>query len=105
MDIKKYVVSNDPKMYEAWPDVVLTDGGKLICVFSECDHHGCRDNARIMITESTDRGRTWSNKYPLTEKTVDDDFFNCARISKLNDGTLAIVCDRVTYTHIQKMEV
>ena len=35
MDIKKYVVSNDPKMYEAWPDVVLTDGGKLICVFSE----------------------------------------------------------------------
>ncbi len=98
MEIKKYVVSNDPEMYEAWPDVVLTNGGKLICVFSECNHHGCRDDARIMITESTDRGRTWSKKRALTEKTVDDDFFNCARISKLNDGTLAIVCDRLTYT-------
>ena len=97
MEITKHIVSKDPEVYEAWPDVVLTDGGKLICVFSECAHHGDRTDARIMLTESTDRGRSWSKKRPLTEKTTKDDFFNCARISKLNDGTLAIVCDRVTY--------
>ncbi len=97
MVINKYSVSNDPEIYEAFPDVVLTNGGKLVCVFLECNHHGDRNNARVMITESHDRGRTWTKKRPLTEKTTNDDSFNCPRISKLNDGTLAVVCDRVTY--------
>ena len=66
--IQKFNVSRDDSIYEAWPDVVLTDGGKLICVFSECEHHKNREGARVMITESTDRGRTWSQKHPLTEK-------------------------------------
>ena len=32
MNIKKYTVSRDDNIYEAWPDIVLTDGGvyKLI---------------------------------------------------------------------------
>jgi sialidase-1 len=30
--IQKFNVSRDDSIYEAWPDVVLTDGGKLICV-------------------------------------------------------------------------
>ncbi len=95
MAIEKYVVSNDKSIYEAWPDVVLTDSGKLICVFSECEHHVDRTNARLVLCESTDRGRTWSEKKPLTEKGTATDFFNCARISKLNDGTLAIICDKL----------
>ncbi len=95
MAVKKFSVSNDKNIYEAWPDIVLTDSGKLICVFSECTHHTNRENARLMITESTDRGRTWSPKTPLTEKGTDVFFFNCARISKLNDGSLAILCDKI----------
>ena len=96
MPIQKYTVSRDELIYEAWPDVVLTDGGKLICVFSECEHHLNRDGARIMITESTDRGKTWSKKKPFTEKGNKDSFFNCARISKLLDGSLAIICDKLS---------
>ncbi|MBQ9545478.1 MAG: exo-alpha-sialidase, partial [Clostridia bacterium] len=96
MAIEKFVVSRDESIYEAWPDVVLTDSGKLISVFSECEHHFNRDNARIMITESFDRGRTWTKKRALTDKGVRTDFFNCARISKLKDKRLAIVCDKVT---------
>ena len=95
MSIKKFTVSKDDSIYEAWPDVVQTDSGKLICVFSECDHHLDRENARIMITESLDRGRTWSAKKPFTEKGKKDSYFNCARISKLNDGRLVIICDKL----------
>ncbi len=93
--IQKFNVSRDDSIYEAWPDVVLTDGGKLICVFSECEHHKNREAARVMLTESIDRGRTWSKKKPLTEKGSAKEYFNCARISKLNDGSLAIICDKV----------
>ncbi len=95
MSIEKFIVSRDDSIYEAWPDVVLTDGGKLICVFSECEHHKNREGARLMITESLDRGRTWSKKKPLTEKGSAKEYFNCARISKLGDGSLAIICDKV----------
>ncbi len=96
MSIQKFIVSKDDSIFEAWPDVVQTDSGKLICVFSECEHHGDRKNARIMITESVDRGRTWSEKKPLTEKGEKDNYFNCARISKLRDGKLAIICDKLS---------
>ena len=104
MSIRKFTVSRDDSVYEAWPDVVLTDGGKLICVFAECAHHLDRTDARIMICESTDRGRTWSAKKPLTEKGTKTEFFNCARISKLRDGRLAILCDKVFGHENEKAE-
>ena len=93
--MKKFIVSKDNSIYEAWPDIVLTNSGKLICVFSECVHHSDRTDARIMISESTDRGRSWTKKRPLTEKSKKDNYYNCAAISKLNNGTLAIICDRI----------
>ena len=93
--IEKFKVSCDEAVYEAWPDLVLTDGGKLICVFTECEHHVDRNNSRIAIVESTDRGRSWSQKRYLTEKMSAEDNFNCSRISKMPDGTLVIICDRV----------
>lgn len=105
MSIQKFIVSRDDTIYEAWPDLVQTDGGKLICVFSECEHHLNRENVRIVICESTDRGRTWSAKKPLTEKCGKDSFFNCARISKLNDGRLAIICDKVKGGENQSSEI
>ena len=96
MAIRKFSISNDPSLYEAWPDVVLTDSGKLVCVFSECTHHGNREYTRVMLTESTDRGRTWTPKHPLTEGTRGlSYYYNCARISKLPDGRLAITVDRI----------
>lgn len=95
MAIEKYVVSNDKTIYEAWPDIVMTKSGKLICVFSECKHHGDRDQARIVYKESLDKGKTWSEKIPLTEKSTSENYYNCARISKLPDDTLVIIVDFV----------
>lgn len=95
MALEKNVVSNDKSIYEAWPDIVKTKSGKLVCVFSECKHHGDRDQARIVYKESLDKGKTWSDKTALTEKSTSDNYYNCARISKLPDDTLVIIADYV----------
>ena len=94
MAIQKFTVSRDDSVYHAWPDVVLTKGGKLICVFSECVGHLDRSQQRLMICESTDRGRSWSEKKPLTERGEKTNFFNCPRISRV-DESLVIICDKV----------
>lgn len=91
---EQFVVSRDDQIYEAWPDVVLTKGGKLIAVFSECRHHHDRSYTRLMLSESEDRGRTWQPKRPLTDGTDGQPYWNCARISRLGDGRLAIAADR-----------
>ncbi len=93
--IKKYSVSRDDQIYQAWPDVALTPSGRLVCVFSECTHHGDRSYTRIMACDSTDRGRTWSPKRPITEGTAGKSYYyNCARITRLRDQRLCVVVDR-----------
>lgn len=98
MSIEKFVVSRDDSVYEAWPDLVKTRGDRLICVFTECTHHKNRDRSRIVMTHSDDRGRTWSQKRPLTEYSDSSLYFNNSRISRLPDDSLAIICDRVDGT-------
>jgi len=94
--IHKLTVSRDDTIYEAWPDVTLTPSGKLVCVFSECTHHGDRSYTRIVLTDSTDRGRTWTPKRPLTEPTHGlPVFWNCARLTCLHDGRLVVVVDKL----------
>ena len=94
--MEKFCISRDPKLYEAWPDVVLTPSGKLVAVFCECTHHGDRSYSRIMLTDSVDRGRTWSPRRPLTEATGPGEaYWNCPRLSLLRDGRLAALLDRV----------
>ncbi len=97
--IERFSVSRDDSIYEAFPDVALTPGGKLICVFAECTHHADRSYTRIVRTDSEDRGRRWSPKRPLSEplRFADGDrrFWNCPRISTLSGSELAVVVDRV----------
>ena len=95
MAIQKFTVSRDNDICHGWPDVILTRSGKLICVFSECTAHLDRSLQRLMICESYDRGRSWTEKMPLTEKGEKTNFFNCPRISRLDDDSLAIICDKV----------
>ena len=91
--ISKFTISRDDSIYEAWPDLALTPGGKLVCVFSECTHHTDRGYTRIMVCDSADRGQTWSAKRAVTEGTKGYPFYNCARITQLKDGRLAIFVD------------
>ncbi|MBN1351122.1 exo-alpha-sialidase [candidate division KSB1 bacterium] len=93
--IKKFSISRDDSIYQAWPDVVLTTSGKLICIFSECTHHGDRSYTRIMLCDSLDRGRTWTPKRALSEPTQGLPFWNCARIMQLSDGRIAALVDKI----------
>ncbi len=97
--MEKFTVSRDDAIYQAFPDVALTPSGQLVCVFLECTHHGDRSYTRLMLTDSADRGRTWSPKRPLSEPLHSDGrtrpFWNCPRVSLLSDGRLAAVCDRL----------
>jgi sialidase-1 len=89
--MEKFIVSRDDSIYEAFPDIILLPSGKLICVFLECKHHADRSYSRVVYTVSSDRGRTWSKKFPLSEV---DSGWNCPRISLLNDGRVVIICDK-----------
>lgn len=99
MNFETFTINRDDTLYQAWPDVALTHSGRLVCVFSECTHHGNRDYSRIMLSDSIDRGRTWSPKRPLTEPlrftATRRVWWNCARIRTLRDGRLAIVVDQI----------
>ena len=96
MSFQTFTVSRDDTIYEAWPDLIKTPSGKLLCTFTECDHHLHRDHSRIMITQSMDRGRHWSPKRPVSETSMQASYFNNSRLSLLKDGRLALICDRVT---------
>lgn len=99
MNIEKFNISRDPLLYHAWPDLALALDGTLICVFNECTHHMNREYTRIVQCVSTDRGRTWSLKQPVTpviEKGAW--YYNCPRISRLRDGRLALIVDRIPST-------
>ena len=94
--IQKFTVSRDDSLYHGWPDLALTRSGKLVCIFSECTHHGDRSYTRIMLCTSGDRGRAWSPKRPLTEGLHNvGHHWNCPRVSVLSGGRLAAVVDRI----------
>jgi hypothetical protein len=93
--IRKFTVSRDDSVYEAFPDVALAADGCLVCVFAECTHHGDRNWTRLALSNSTDRGRTWTPKRPLTAPTNGRPYWNCGRITALRDGRLAIITDRI----------
>jgi hypothetical protein len=95
MSIEKFTVSRNNSIYQAWPDVALTKGGKLICVFTQCNHHLDRNNSRLMLCESADRGRHWTESKPLTEQCTAQDYWNNARITRLKDDSLVIISDKV----------
>ena len=89
-----FTVAKDPELYHAWPDVAMTKSGGLVCVFTECNHHLDRDHSRIMVTRSGDRGRTWSQKSPLSDMRMKSEpYWNNARIIRLKDGRMLAMCD------------
>ncbi|MBN2853284.1 MAG: exo-alpha-sialidase [Clostridia bacterium] len=95
MAIQKFSIAKNDDIYEAFPDLVLTDDNQLITVFLECKHHSDRSYTRVMMSKSIDRGRTWNEKQPFTGPSYDkSDSWNCPRISKMKNGTLAVLVDK-----------
>ncbi|MBU1042742.1 MAG: exo-alpha-sialidase, partial [Proteobacteria bacterium] len=66
--------------YLCFPDLCLTDDGRLLCVYNEFDRHvGTR--RRLMLRESADLGRTWSAARILCSTES-----HCPRISRVANG-------------------
>ena len=48
-----------------------------------------------MLTESEDRGQSWTLKRPLTDGTQGLPYYNCGRIMQLKDGRFVIMVDKI----------
>lgn len=113
MAIRKLIISKDDSIYEAWPDLAMTESGKLIVVFSECEHHMDRNHARIVLKESFDKGETWGEKIFLTERCEGVDFsqddckpyYNCARIGRFKNGNMYVIADKIFARRERKAEI
>ncbi len=94
MAIEKFLISRHEQHYQAWPDVAMTPTGRLLCVFSQCKHHGDRSFARYVTVHSDDHGRSWSEPSVLVEDSAHG-WWNCARVVCLADGRMVVVGDHV----------
>lgn len=103
--IEKFIVDRDDTVYEAWPDLAMTEKGEYICVFTECTAHANRANSRIMVKRSADRGVTWAEKQPLTEYTGPHVYYNCARIFRMRSGEICVLCDKAVDGHPELCEL
>ena len=95
--MQKFTIARDSKWYFAFPDLLLTKSGTLLCSWTECTHHSDRSHSRILLAHSSDHGRSWSAPVPLTEATDNLPFhYNCSRMAQLRDGRIALSIDKIT---------
>ena len=92
--LRHVTVARNDGLYEAFPDVRLLPSGKLLCVYRESDAH-VAGTSRIMMTESRDRGRTWSAPRSVDARgSFDGDrsVWGDPRLALVGDGRLALNC-------------
>ena len=93
---RHWIITRNDEHYESFPDLCLSTSGKLFCVYREADVHGtwAKEYTRLILIESTDRGRSWQHRRVMDEKTLADGLiWDCPRMSQLSDGRLVIVAD------------
>ncbi len=72
--------------YISFPDVCVTRGGRLICVYRVADKH-VATRSRLEVKTSDDRGCTWSAPYVLAERG------HCPRLAVLENGEVLLISD------------
>ena len=94
-------IARDDDQYEAFPDVCRLRGDGLLCVYRESDYHTAT-TSRIMLIESNDRGRTWTNERQLhfTRSITDNrTAWNNPRLTRLSDGRIVAILDAQFYEY------
>ena len=90
--LRNVTVARDDNLYEAFPDVCLLPTGKLLCLYRESDTH-VAGTSRIMLTESEDRGHSWSEPRPFDVRrsfAENRSVWHDPRITRLDDGRLVV---------------
>ncbi len=88
-------IARDDALYEAFPDLCMLSGERLLCTYRESDYH-VGTTSQIMLIESNDRGRTWTNKRPLHfRRSIDEtkSVWNNPRLTRLPDGRIVALLD------------
>ena len=93
-NLRYTTVSRDDDLYEAFPDVCLLSTGRLLCLYRETDTH-IAGTSRIMLTESEDRGHSWSEPRPFEVRrsfAESRSVWHDPRIARLDDDRLVVNC-------------
>ena len=97
MTIEKVTVSRNDGISELLPDVALTAGGKLVCIYRESDTDFVRNYSGVAVRTSIDGGHTWSERRPIVESRSDVaeevQKWNRPHIQVLEDGRMLALCD------------
>ena len=72
--------------YISFPDVCVTRGGRLVCVYRVADKH-VATRSRLEVKTSEDRGRTWSAPQVLADRG------HCPRLAVLDSGQVLLISD------------
>jgi sialidase-1 len=94
--MQQFEVSREDNIFEGHPwGLVRTESDRLVCFFQEETHHGAQGYRRGVYTVSDDRGRTWSDKRPITKPSylADPDWPRqvAAQPDVLGDGRIVAV--------------
>jgi hypothetical protein len=73
-----------PSEYCAWPSIARTLGGDLVVLFTRTEEHLGPDGA-ILLSRSTDNGRTWLRPVVVLDSPIDD---RESGITTLRDGRI-----------------
>ena len=95
--IEKFSISRDDAIYECFPDVCMTDSGRLVLTYRESDGHSAAEYTHLVRRTSDDLGVTWSDKLYIVRSEVEGGVlakWNCPRVSQLADGRVIILCEK-----------
>jgi len=82
--IRHITIYESPSEYCAWPSVATTSGGDLVVLFTKTEEHLGPDGA-ILLSRSTDNGKTWLRPVVVLDSPVDD---RESGITTLRDGRI-----------------
>lgn len=92
---KVFDIWRSPGRFTKNPDIVELPSGTFLLVYSDTDAHWSQVNQVLTILASEDRGRTWTKRAEVGEAVMaeGDHRLVTPRLSLLNDGRLAVICD------------
>ena len=97
--LRRVTIARNDGLYEAFPDICLLPSGKLLCMYRESDVH-VASTTRTILTESDDRGRTWTNFRTFDRPRTYAEHrsvWNCPRIGLLPDGRVVANFDAFVF--------
>jgi sialidase-1 len=82
--IRHISIYESPSEYCAWPSIARTSGGDLVVLFTKTEEH-LGPNGAILLSRSTDNGKTWLPPVVVLDSPIDD---RESGITTLRDGRI-----------------